>query len=76
MIALSVSSSCRQPGGTPEPSRIDCTSVACVPSAWPGWREVSGRDLVPLLHGHPLVLNPAGPVSAMIPAVHLMRASG
>jgi hypothetical protein len=53
-----------------------CTSVACVPSAWPGWREVSGRDLVPLLHGHPLVLNPAGPVSAMIPAVHLMRASG
>ncbi len=53
-----------------------CTSVACVPSAWPGWREVRGRDLAPLLYGHPLVLNPAGPISAMIPAVHLTRASG
>ena len=53
-----------------------CTSVACVPPMWPGWREVSGRELVPLLYGHPLVINPAGPVSAMIPAEHLRRARG
>ena len=51
-----------------------CTSVAHVPTAWPGWREVSGRDLVPLLHGHPLVINPAGPITAMIPATHLAAA--
>ncbi|HEY7597466.1 MAG TPA: type VII secretion system-associated protein [Actinophytocola sp.] len=53
-----------------------CTSVAHVPSAWPGWREITGRDLVPLLHGHPLVINPAGPFAALIPAEHLSRASG
>lgn len=53
-----------------------CTSVACVPSAWQGWREVTGHELVPLLAGHPLVINPAGPISAVIPAAHLRRASG
>ncbi len=53
-----------------------CTSAAHVPAPWPGWREIAGRDLVPLLHGHPLVLDPAGPVTAVIPAEHLTRASG
>jgi SseB protein N-terminal domain len=53
-----------------------CTSPARVPAAWPGWRTVTGRELLPLLHGFPLVVNPAGPVSAMIPAAHLQRASG
>jgi hypothetical protein len=53
-----------------------CTSVAYVPSAWPGWREVTGRDLVPLLGDHPLVINPAGPIPATIPAADLRRASG
>lgn len=48
-----------------------CTSAATVPAAWPGWREVTGRDLVPLLSGHPLVINPNGPVSALIPADQL-----
>jgi hypothetical protein len=52
-----------------------CTSVACVPSVWPGWREITGRELVPLLRDHPLVINPAGPISALIPAAHLRRAS-
>lgn len=50
-----------------------CTSVAHVPNAWPGWREIRGRDLVPLLRGYPLVVNPAGPVTAMFPAEHLAR---
>jgi hypothetical protein len=49
-----------------------CTSAEHVPAAWPGWREISGRDLAPLLHGHPLVINPAGPVTALIPAEHLL----
>lgn len=49
-----------------------CTSVATVPRAWPGWREITGRDLVPLLYGHPLVINPSGPITALIPAEHLV----
>lgn len=48
-----------------------CTSVAYVPSAWPGWREVRGRDLAPLLHGHPLVINPIGPITARLSATQL-----
>lgn len=52
-----------------------CTSVARIPEAWPGWREVPGSKLAPLLHGHPLVLNPNGPITAMIPAADLERAS-
>ena len=51
-----------------------CTSPARVPAGWPGWREVTGRELVPLLHGHPLVINPGGPVTALIPAGHLAAA--
>jgi hypothetical protein len=52
-----------------------CTSVACVPTAWPGWREVTGHELVPLLHDRPLVINPAGPITALLPAARLRRAS-
>jgi type III secretion system (T3SS) SseB-like protein len=48
-----------------------CTSAAHVPMAWPGWRQIMGRDLAPLLDGHPLVVNPTGPITAMIPARHL-----
>lgn len=48
-----------------------CTSVAYVPRAWPGWREVRGRDLAQLLQGHPLVVNPIGPITALLPAAHL-----
>jgi type III secretion system (T3SS) SseB-like protein len=51
-----------------------CTSPAHVPPGWPGWREITGRDLVPLLHGHPLVINPGGPVTALIPAGDLVAA--
>lgn len=48
-----------------------CTSVAHVPSAWPGWREVPGRDLAAQLGNHPLVINPAGPITALLPAAAL-----
>jgi type III secretion system (T3SS) SseB-like protein len=51
-----------------------CTSPTHVPPVWPGWREITGRDLVPLLHGHPLVINPGGPVTALIPAGDLVAA--
>jgi hypothetical protein len=52
-----------------------CTSVGCVPAAWPAWREINGRELVPLLHDRPLVINPAGPITALLPAARLRRAS-
>lgn len=52
-----------------------CTSPAHVPPVWPGWREITGRDLVPLLHDHPLVINPNGPVTALIPAADLVAAA-
>jgi hypothetical protein len=51
-----------------------CTSPARVPPTWPGWREIIGRDLVPLLGDHPLVINPGGPVTAAIPARDLAAA--
>jgi hypothetical protein len=51
-----------------------CTAPAHVPPAWPGWREITGRDLVPQLHGHPLVINPIGPVTALVHAADLVAA--
>lgn len=44
-----------------------CTSVAHVPPAWPGWREIKGEDLPPHLSNHPLVINPTGPITALLP---------
>lgn len=49
-----------------------CTSVARVPRQWPGWREVTGSTLAPLLNGYPLVVNPAGPITAIVPAADLL----
>ncbi|MFC0115439.1 type VII secretion system-associated protein [Kibdelosporangium aridum] len=49
-----------------------CTSEEHVPSAWPGWRLVTGRDIAPLLDGFPLLVNPIGPISAIVPAEHLV----
>jgi hypothetical protein len=50
-----------------------CTTEARVPAAWPGWRRVSGWDLVPQLNGYPLLVDPDGPVTATFPA-ELLRA--
>ncbi len=52
-----------------------CTSVAYVPRAWPGWRELLGRDLARHLKGHPVVINPIGPITALIPAEELAGAA-
>jgi hypothetical protein len=45
-----------------------CTSVEHVPGDWPAWRAMRGSDLVPLLRGYPMAINPDGPVSAILPA--------
>jgi hypothetical protein len=48
-----------------------CTSAEHVPAVWPGWRLVTGAALAPLLRGYPLLVNPIGPISAIVPAEHL-----
>ncbi|SDC89071.1 type VII secretion system-associated protein [Actinokineospora iranica] len=48
-----------------------CTSTTHIPQSWPAWREIQGHDLAPLLNGHPLALNPDGPITALIPAERL-----
>lgn len=45
-----------------------CTSAEHIPSDWPGWISMRGADIVPLLRGYPLAINPDGPVSAILPA--------
>jgi hypothetical protein len=51
------------------------TSKAMVPDAWPGSRVRAGRELLPLLAGHPLAINPHGLVTAVIPAEQLTAAA-
>jgi hypothetical protein len=48
-----------------------CTADEHVPAHWPGWRLVTGATLAPLLGGHPLLVNPIGPISAVVPAAGL-----
>ncbi|WP_026423221.1 type VII secretion system-associated protein [Actinokineospora inagensis] len=48
-----------------------CSSPAHVPASWPGWREVRGYEVAAQLRGHPLVINPVGPITAVVPAAHL-----
>jgi hypothetical protein len=45
-----------------------CTSAEHVPVTWPGWRSVRGSDLIPLLRGLPLAINPDAAISAILPA--------
>lgn len=52
-----------------------CTAVEHVPSDWPAWRAMRGTDIVPLLRGYPLAVNPDGPVSAILPAELLVDAA-
>lgn len=50
------------------------TSKSLVPKEWPHARAVLGRDVVPLLAGHPVAINPHDVVTAVVPAEHLERA--
>jgi hypothetical protein len=52
-----------------------CTSAEHVPADWPGWKSMRGKDIVPLLRGYPLAVNPDGPVSAILPASLLTDAA-
>lgn len=52
------------------------TSKALVPREWPHARAVLGRDVVPLLAGQPLAINPHDVVTAVVPAEHLVHALG
>jgi hypothetical protein len=48
-----------------------CTTASRVPTEWPAWRAVRGRDLVPLLDGHPLAIDPGRPTGVLLPAALL-----
>ncbi|PXY34548.1 hypothetical protein DI005_31675 [Prauserella sp. PE36] len=50
------------------------TTKSLVPSEWPHARAVLGRDIVELLGGHALVINPHDVVTAVVPAEHLEHA--
>ena len=52
-----------------------CTSAEHVPSDWPCWESIRGADVVPLLRGYPLAINPDGPVSAILPAELLIESA-
>ncbi|MGW7530779.1 type VII secretion system-associated protein [Amycolatopsis sp. NPDC054798] len=50
------------------------TSKSLVPREWPHARAVLGRDIVGLLAGHPLAINPHDLITAVVPAEQLMKA--
>ncbi|WP_158884344.1 type VII secretion system-associated protein [Amycolatopsis anabasis] len=50
------------------------TSKALVPGDWPHARAVLGRDIVPLLAGHAVAINPHDLITAVVPAEHLTKA--
>ncbi|MBE9374770.1 type VII secretion system-associated protein [Saccharopolyspora sp. HNM0983] len=53
-----------------------CTSAGRVPTDWPGYRAVPGRDLPGLLGGYDLGINLTDPVQAVIPHSVLAEAAG
>jgi len=50
------------------------TAKALVPREWPHARAVLGRDIVHLLAGHPVAINPHDLITAVVPAEHLVKA--
>jgi hypothetical protein len=50
------------------------TAKALVPKEWPHARAMLGRDIVALLGGHPVAINPHGLITAVVQAEHLLRA--
>jgi hypothetical protein len=50
------------------------TAKSLVPREWPHARAVLGRDMVSLLAGHPVAINPHDVVTAVVPAEHLVKA--
>lgn len=52
-----------------------CSSVEHVPADWPAFRTMAGDEVVLLLRGYPLAINPDGPVSAILPHELLLEAA-
>jgi hypothetical protein len=50
------------------------TAKSLVPREWPHARAVLGRDMVPLLAGHPVAINPHDRLTAIVPSEHLDKA--
>jgi hypothetical protein len=50
------------------------TRKSLVPAEWPHARAVLGRDIVGLLGGHPIAVNPHDLITAVVPAEHLLKA--
>ncbi|MET7990140.1 type VII secretion system-associated protein [Amycolatopsis sp. NPDC005232] len=50
------------------------TAKSLVPREWPHARAVLGRDIVGLLAGHPVAINPHDGITAVVPAEHLLKA--
>ncbi|MGW3961935.1 type VII secretion system-associated protein [Amycolatopsis sp. NPDC005003] len=50
------------------------TRKSLVPREWPHARAVLGRDIVDLLGGHPVAINPHDLITAVVPAEHLLKA--
>lgn len=50
------------------------TRKSLVPAEWPHARAVLGRDIVELLAGHPVAVNPHDRITAVVPAEHLIKA--
>ncbi len=49
------------------------TSKSLAPRDWPHARAVRGRDIIDLLGGHPLVLNPDDAITAVVTPEELAR---
>jgi hypothetical protein len=50
------------------------TAKSLVPPEWPHARAVLGRDMVPLLGGKPIAINPHDVITAVVPSEHLAQA--
>jgi hypothetical protein len=50
------------------------TAKSLVPREWPHTRAVLGRDIISLLAGHPVAINPHSVVTAVVPAEYLVKA--
>jgi hypothetical protein len=50
------------------------TAKSLVPREWPHARAVLGRDMISLLAGHSVAINPHSIVTAVVPAEHLVKA--
>ncbi|MGC0314775.1 type VII secretion system-associated protein [Kitasatospora acidiphila] len=56
-----------EPGADGPGTITACTSTRHVPSAWPGWLTVTGRQLAAAAPGHLLRINPGTTVSVTLP---------